>query len=182
MDQRGRATVRIREWLWIIVFSGLGVGGAIPVLAQNSGHGHEGYEPAGRFPHSVVVGDFNKDGHLDMAIAASAERKITVLLGDGRGGVAANHSYEVGRGPVWVTAGDFDGDGHPDLVSANSGAGTVTLYLNDGRGRFVKRQELEGFQGPVAAVAADFDRDGRVDLAVADTLLSTVLVHRGDGK
>ncbi|MGH7424497.1 MAG: FG-GAP repeat domain-containing protein, partial [Candidatus Methylomirabilales bacterium] len=70
--------VRTRKWLWIILFfSGLGVGGAIPVLAQHSGHSHEGYEPAGRFPHSVVVADFNTDGHLDMAIAGSAERKIT---------------------------------------------------------------------------------------------------------
>ena len=114
--------MRRTQWFWGILLCGFGLGGVLAGLGQSSAH------EAGRFPHSVTLGDFNMDGHLDLAVAASAERKVTVLLGDGKGGVMSNHSYAVGRGPVWVTAGDLDGDGHLDLVSTNSGAGSATLY------------------------------------------------------
>jgi len=40
-------------------------------------------------PRSVVVGDLNGDGKLDLAIANSGDNTVTVLLGTGTGGFTA---------------------------------------------------------------------------------------------
>ncbi|MBI2361136.1 MAG: VCBS repeat-containing protein, partial [Deltaproteobacteria bacterium] len=69
------------------------------------------HEPTGLVPHAIAIGDFNGDGVPDVAVPAAAERKVTILLSDGRGGFAANHSYPTGIGPSWVEVGDWNGDG-----------------------------------------------------------------------
>ena len=40
-------------------------------------------------PFSVMAGDFNGDGKLDLAVANSGDNTVTVLLGDGTGGFSA---------------------------------------------------------------------------------------------
>src|SRR5690242_12461249 len=42
--------------------------------------------PSGPSPNDLALGDFNQDGNLDVAIANHGVQKVTVLLGDGRGG------------------------------------------------------------------------------------------------
>src|SRR5574341_1776812 len=94
------------------------------------------HEPTGLVPHAVALGDFNGDGIPDIAVPAAAERKVTVLLSDGKGGFAGNDTYPTGRGPSWVEVGDWNGDGKLDLVTANTGGGSLTLYFGDGTGKF----------------------------------------------
>jgi hypothetical protein len=36
-------------------------------------------------PYSIVVGDFNKDEYLDIAVACYGDKKVVVRLGDGDG-------------------------------------------------------------------------------------------------
>ena len=129
--------------------------------AKKRGHYRTGF-----FPHAVALADFNRDGNIDLAIPASAERKITLLLGDGKGGILSNHSYPVARGPTWIAASDFNGDGNLDLITTNSGAGSLTLYFGDGKGDFGRRTDIPGVRGAACVVVADFNGDGRPDLAV----------------
>src|SRR5262249_26010114 len=49
---------------------------------------------AGRSPDAIVVGDFDGDGHLDLAVTASGE--VSVLLGRGDGTFAPLVTYAVG--------------------------------------------------------------------------------------
>src|SRR3954452_7202476 len=44
---------------------------------------------AGQQPNDVAIGDFNRDGKLDLAFANHEAKHLTVLLGDGRGRFAA---------------------------------------------------------------------------------------------
>src|SRR5512145_1680234 len=81
------------------------------------------HETIGRVPHAIAVGDFNGDGIPDVAVPAAAERKVAVLLSNGKGGFASNHTYATGTGPSWVEVGDFNGDGKLDLITANTGGG-----------------------------------------------------------
>ena len=123
-------------------------------------------ESIGRVPHAIAVGDFNGDGIPYVAVPAAAERKVAILLSNGKGGFASNHSYATGIGPSWVEIGDFNGDGKLDFVTANTGGGDLSLYFGDGKGKFSKARDIMNVSGPASAVAVDVNRDGQLDLAI----------------
>ena len=61
---------------------------------------------------AIAVGNFNRDGILDMAIANFESNSVAILLGNGAGGfTAAASSAPTGNNPIAIAAGDFNGDG-----------------------------------------------------------------------
>ena len=86
---------------------------------------------ASSIPHSVAIGDLNRDGKLDVVTANSGIDNVSVLLGDGVGGLAAPVDYSTGTGssPDSVAVADLNRDGEPDVVTANYN-GTVSVLLN----------------------------------------------------
>ena len=70
----------------------------------------------------MAVGDFNRDGKPDLAVANAQLRQRDVLLGNGTGGFAQPVGSPVGAGtdPISVAVGDFNRDGKPDLAVANA--------------------------------------------------------------
>ena len=104
------------------------------------GDGEGGFDSApgspflvGEFPESVAVGDFDGNGHLDVATAISFGRNVSVLLGDEEGGFDPSlvNSTLDGNFPESVAVGDFDGDGHLDVATANSGSDDVSVLLGE---------------------------------------------------
>ncbi len=102
------------------------------------GNGSGGFSPApgspisvGSLPYSLVVGDFNGDNNLDLAVANTISNSVTVLLGNGSGGFSAapGSPFAAGSEPYAIAVGDFNGDGKPDLA-VTSYYGTVTVFLN----------------------------------------------------
>ncbi len=61
--------------------------GTVSVLLGNGGGAFSGPTDflVGYGPHSVVAGDFNGDGHLDLAAANFWSNTVSVRLGDGVG-------------------------------------------------------------------------------------------------
>src|SRR5947209_20480888 len=61
----------------------------------------------GASPYSVAMGDFNGDGHLDLAVANGGSNDVSVLLGDGGGTFQAARDFGAGRGggPTWGAVG-----------------------------------------------------------------------------
>src|SRR5205823_1131019 len=74
---------------------------------------------AGTESNSVVVGDWNRDGKLDLAVADHGSNTVSVLLGKGDGTFNAATSLAVAGGPYAIASADVDGDGRADLVTAN---------------------------------------------------------------
>jgi hypothetical protein len=68
-------------------------------------------------PQWVAVGDFNRDGVEDLAVANSGLNQVAVLVGNGDAsfqggdGVQAAPAYAVGPLPSSVAVGDFNRDG-----------------------------------------------------------------------
>src|SRR5438093_2799560 len=67
---------------------------------------------AGSGPLSVAVADFDRDSHLDLAVANYFSDNVSVLLGNGDGSFQTARNFPAGSEPYSVAAGDFDGDGH----------------------------------------------------------------------
>jgi hypothetical protein len=89
-------------------------------------------------PYSVATGDFNGDGHLDLAVAnycgndasCGSPGAVSILLGDGAGNFAPASSASAGYGTMFVAVGDFSGNGKLGLAAANN-AGTVSILARD---------------------------------------------------
>ena len=86
-------------------------------------------------PISILAGDFNGDGKLDLAVANYNNGTVTVLTGKGDGTFPTYASYNSGgNSPRALAAADFNGDGKLDLAVANYDNGTVGVLLNNGSG------------------------------------------------
>lgn len=86
---------------------------------------------AGTAPTSLAVADFNIDGRPDIAVAASGDNSISLLLGLGDGTFGPNLELAVGTDPVSIVSADFTGDGKPDAALANENSNTATVVLNE---------------------------------------------------
>ncbi|MHB1935102.1 MAG: FG-GAP-like repeat-containing protein [Acidobacteriaceae bacterium] len=138
----------------------------------------------GNFADSVAVGDFNKDGLLDIAVSYLQDNSVRVLLNNGSGASNFNPAtvYAVGKQPYWIASGDLNGDGYPDLVTANTTDGTVSVLLNNGpsgNGTFAAAATYTVGKQPYQVAIGDVNGDGYPDLAVANYSANSVTVLFG---
>ncbi len=141
---------------------------------------------------NVVVGDFNADGKLDVAVGgldvdSEDSMSIAVLFGDGTGKFNNPEYITTGMNPAFVATADLNGDGNLDLIAVNSYGGDVTVLLGNGHGHFaVGPNYAAGGNNPGYSVAAfgDFNGDGRPDLVVTNSATSnlSVLLNAGGGR
>ena len=132
-------------------------------------------------PTAVVVADFNRDGHLDLAVSTRSG-VVSVLLGDGHGGFGAASSWSTGLGSNALVAGDLNGDSYPDLAVSNFSSNTVSVLINDGSGGFLDPVDYATDTGPGRVAIADFQPDGIPDLVIANEVHTvSVFPGKGDG-
>jgi hypothetical protein len=128
---------------------------------------------AGSKPWGVVVGDFNKDNALDVAVTDYGGTSVRVLLGDGMGSFGVPKDTTVGPQPTGIASADFNSDGVLDLVVGSGvpsqlpGTWSTAIYglLGNGDGTFsVLTYSFPVPAGCPAISVADFTSDNRPDV------------------
>src|SRR5439155_228652 len=112
----------------------------------------------GEDPASIAVGDFDRDGNPDLAIADAGGNHLLVGLGDGSGGFKLLKAYGTGIIPVSVAAGDFNGDGAPDLAVADADSGAAVLLNHSATRTLVGAVVPTSVSGQVVSFSAIVSR------------------------
>lgn len=145
------------------------------------------YSTGGSGEGQIVIGDFNRDGKLDIAVVNQSDNTISLLLGNGDGTFQAGKvvtSALASDGFLgFLVAADFNGDGKIDLAVPDyvgSASGQVAILLGNGDGTFQAPTFLTTAGGATGIAAADLNKDGKLDLVVANQF-GTIDVFLGNG-
>jgi Bacterial Ig-like domain (group 3)/FG-GAP-like repeat/Abnormal spindle-like microcephaly-assoc'd, ASPM-SPD-2-Hydin/FG-GAP repeat len=85
--------------------------------------------PSGNRPRSLVPGDFNGDGKIDLAVANYGSSSVSLLLGKGDGSFSTRTDYPTGEAPQFISLGDFAGTGRLGVAVAAYGSNTASVLL-----------------------------------------------------
>lgn len=141
--------------------------------------------PVPQKPHSIVVGDFNRDGLLDVATSNGHDVTVSVFHNSGEGTLTHAHDvhFEAAGHLNSLVTSDLDGDGDLDIAAADREAHRVGVLIHPGDGPYPAPVHYETDREPFMIAAGDLNGDGAPDLVTANKSANnvTVLFNLGDG-
>ncbi|PQA59658.1 T9SS type A sorting domain-containing protein [Siphonobacter curvatus] len=145
------------------------------------------YKFTGRLS-AVTIGDFNRDGHLDLAatdigttFGISYADRVNVFMGKGNGTFDTHVRYFVDKSPSSIIAIDLNKDGILDLVTTNAVGNNVAVLVGNPDGTFQQTQYFAVGSSPSQVKAFDVNKDGLLDLLVVNRASKSVSVLMGMG-
>ncbi|CAF3804910.1 unnamed protein product [Rotaria sp. Silwood1] len=140
---------------------------------------------SGSGPNSIIIGDFNNDGLLDIVVANFLGNTIGVLLGFKNDDFLSLLTYSTGDAsqPYSVVAGDFNNDGRLDMAVANYGSNNVGVFLGYDSRNFLRAPSysMGNESRPRYVVVGDFNNDSRLDVVVANNDTDNIMIVFGSG-
>lgn len=133
-------------------------------------------------PQGVTTGDFNEDGHLDVAVSHLTSLDVRILLGDRASRLTPAGSFPVHGAARDIASADLDGDGHLDLVTANDYSDDAAILFGDGSGGFSPAVTIPVGTGSDSVACVDWDRDGHVDVALTGSCKVVALLPNRGGR
>ena len=125
----------------------------------------------------------NGDSRIDVVVANTGSNDLSVLLGDGEGGLGSPLRYPAGSSPRSLSIGDFDRDGRPDVVvagSLNSGGQAGLLLLRGlDAGALDAPVALHVGGDPALVRSADLTGDGFLDLVATSDSSPGLVLYAG---
>ena len=140
----------------------------------------------GPTPSSVVTGDFNVDGNLDVVTASLTGNAVSLLETTAAGAFIVADKVQLGSGsfPANVVVADFNRDGKPDVATADEASDDVSIATGNGLGAFSAPTVIgTGLNsGPVVLAPIDTNHDNAPDLVVlTSSNTMSVLQNNGTG-
>jgi hypothetical protein len=128
----------------------------------------------------IAVGDFDRDGVLDVAIACDLDANgngtgssaVAVLFGVGDGRFRPGIEVPCAGIPGAVASGDINADGRLDLVAVASysdSRSVASVVLGNGDGTFGAVADFPTGNSPASVAIGDLNGDGKPDLVTANS-------------
>ena len=117
-------------------------------------------------PTDLATGDFNRDGNPDLAVLNRTSESVSILLGDGLGGLTAGPNLSVISGPRAVLVADFNRNGTDDILVINETSQNVVIRLGLSNGTFGAANAFATGVSGFSGVEGDFNEDGVLDVVV----------------
>lgn len=114
-----------------------------------------------------VIGDFNGDSKMDVAIIDRLKTYISILPGNGSGSFGSATTVPIPSNPHSIIGSDFNGDGKMDLATSNINTNNISVLLANGQGSFGTAINFSVANGPNSITSADFNGDGLADIISA---------------
>lgn len=134
----------------------------------------------GSAPYNIAIGDLDKDGKADLAVACWGSNMVSVLRNTCTSGILTTSSFaekvDFGTGihPYLIAIGDVDGDGNQDMAVTNEGSNTVSILKNTSTpgsiigSSFAGKVDFATGVTPRGIVICEVDGDGNPDMIVTN--------------
>jgi subtilisin family serine protease len=126
-------------------------------------------------PQDIVMGDFDGQNGMDLAIAMVSANQVSLLLNDGAGGfqsapVLVNIGPN-GKGPIAMAVGDLNKNGTVDLVVVNAFNSTATILIDFSGSGFTRTTTIPLAAIPTQVAIGDLNGDSNPDLVFLGQLV-----------
>ena len=161
----------------IVIFKGFGNGSFSTMTRHSTGYNSD--------PCAMVVGDFDDDHQLDVAIVNHGTNNLLILASFLIYPNTSQTQYIIGNNtdPYNIDIADFNEDTYPDIVVCNEGTNGIRIFLNLGNGTLDQENLyiIENSSQVNFVVAADVNNDGHLDVVAALNNESGISVLLGYG-
>src|ERR1700691_3448508 len=120
-------------------------------------------------PYYLTIGDFNRDGNLDI-ISANTNATVGVMLGTGTGTFGATTYYPVSSGAIFANVGDINGDDRVDISTVTSSGLSVLL---SGQTETASISNVAFYGCGTQSVTATYGVDGNYGTSTSSALTFT---------
>jgi hypothetical protein len=124
-------------------------------------------------PSSITVGNFNEDGHLDIAVAAG--NGVCILFGNGLGQFAAPECFPVSGNDDAIVLAVPDAEGNDTIFVGSPTSTTATILPRDPDGGFGEPIEVVTGGGVGGGVVGDFTGEGTAGVVLTSEETSSLI-------